>query len=112
MPRIHRPVDPRTFTVLDGVDWINVIAVTKDQQIVLVKQFRHGIEALTLEIPGGAVDPGEAHQSAAVRELREETGYTSERWEHIGTVHPTRLCRTTCARRGWRAIRSTRAPSS
>jgi ADP-ribose pyrophosphatase len=78
----------RTFTVLDTPDWINVIAITPDQQIVLLRQFRHGAGRVHVEIPGGMVDPGEDHEAAARRELLEETGYTAPRWHHLGAVEP------------------------
>ncbi len=56
-------------------DWVNVVAITEDDQLVLVRQHRWGIDASTLEIPGGAVDPGEDPALAALRELAEESGY-------------------------------------
>lgn len=78
----------RRFVVLDGADWVNVIAVTNDSRVVMVRQFRHGTESITLEIPGGLVEPGEDPLDAGVRELREESGWAAERWVHIGAVHP------------------------
>jgi len=79
---------PRRFHVLAAPDWINVIPLTHDGRVVLVRQFRFGIEADTLEIPGGMCDPGESPEAAARRELREETGYEAEALEPIGWVHP------------------------
>ena len=76
------------FTVLDGADWTNVIAVTEAEEVVLIRQYRHGTDLVTLEIPGGAVDPGESHRLAAERELLEETGYRAERWSRLGAVRP------------------------
>jgi len=63
------------FYILEFPDWANVVAVTEDGQVVLVRQYRHGIDAINLEIPGGVVDAGEEAIAAAARELREETGY-------------------------------------
>jgi ADP-ribose pyrophosphatase len=76
------------FTVLDGVDWVNVIALTADDRVVLLRQYRAGTDAIELEIPGGLVDPGEDHGAAARRELLEETGYGAPRWRHLGTTAP------------------------
>lgn len=74
--------------VVDAPDWVNVIALTPDREVVVVKQHRFGIDAPTLEIPGGMVDPGEEPLTAAVRELREETGFEAERWTPMGAVAP------------------------
>jgi ADP-ribose pyrophosphatase len=77
-------ISPRTgkehdFYVLDSVNWVNVIAITPDQQLVMVEQYRHGSNTVELEIPGGMMDAGETDPVAtAVRELREETGYAGE----------------------------------
>ncbi len=77
------------FYVLDAVDWVNVVAVTTENEIVLVEQYRHGVERVSLEIPGGMIDPEDATpEIAARRELLEETGYASDRWSLIGTVDP------------------------
>jgi len=77
-----------TFHVLENPDWVNVIAVTKDAQVVLIKQFRHGTENVILEIPGGMVDENEPPEDAAKRELLEETGYSSQNWISLGRSHP------------------------
>lgn len=76
------------FDVLKCSNWVNVMAYDKENNLVMVKQYRHGNDDITLEIPGGAIDPGEEPLIAAKRELREETGYTSSQWSLLGKVHP------------------------
>jgi ADP-ribose pyrophosphatase len=63
------------FYCLENPDWVNVIPITTSGEVVLIEQYRHGIEGITLEIPGGMVDDGEDAKLAANRELVEETGY-------------------------------------
>jgi len=75
---------PGNFYVLEAPGWINVIALTPGCDIVLVEQYRHGIDEVTLEIPGGMVDPGETPLEAAKRELAEETGFTANKWSLLG----------------------------
>ncbi len=85
---------PRTghvhrFYVLESPDWVNVIPLTPDDKVVMVHQFRHGREAITLEIPGGIVDAEDGSPAeTARRELLEETGYVADQMVHIGTVDP------------------------
>ena len=84
---------PRTgneheFYVLESVDWVNIVAVTEDDQIVLINQFRHGVSESVLEIPGGMIDEDEAPIKSAERELLEETGYAAEEFIELGCVHP------------------------
>ncbi len=84
-PRREKEQD---FFVINAPDWVNVVALTADHQLVLVRQFRYGINDFSLEIPGGVIDAGEDPVAAGVRELREESGYVGERARLLGTVHP------------------------
>ena len=78
----------RDFYVIHSPDWVNVLALTPDHQIVLVNQFRFGIDTFSLEIPGGVMDLGENAIEAGLRELREETGYVGTGAKLLGSVHP------------------------
>ncbi len=78
----------REFVVMAAPDWCNVIALTPDGRLVLVRQFRYGTDAFSLEIPGGVIDPGEDPVVAGVRELREETGFVGVNARLLATVHP------------------------
>ena len=81
--------DEHGFFVLEGSDWVNVVALTEAGEMLFVRQWRHGTREETLEIHGGTLDPGDASPlDAARRELREETGYVSDDWEQIGWVTP------------------------
>lgn len=76
------------FAVLDVSDWVNVVALTDAGRLLMIRQFRVGSRAVTLEIPGGGVEAGEDRQAAAARELLEETGYAAERWSSLGSIEP------------------------
>ncbi len=76
------------FFRIDSPAWVNVVALTAQQELVMVRQFRYGANALTLEIPGGMVDPGESPAEAGARELLEETGYRAGRMSSLGSINP------------------------
>ena len=79
----------KDYTVIDINNWVNIIPVTKDKKIILIKQYRHGIREIVTEIPGGVIEKEDSSpEVAARRELLEETGYTSDRFINIGTVIP------------------------
>ena len=82
------------FYRLEGPDWVNVVAFTRTGELLVVEQFRHGIDASTLEIPGGGCDHGEAPEGAARRELREETGFVSRNWVSLGSCTPNPATQT------------------
>ncbi len=101
--RSDKKTSPRTgkeheFYVLETVDWVNVIATTADNHLVMIEQYRHGSNTVELEIPGGMMD---SHERSAVetgiRELREETGYVGDDARIIGKVfsNPAILNNTT-----------------
>jgi len=88
-----RARSPRTqrehqFMRLVSPGWVNVIPITETRDVVMVRQYRHGTRELTLEIPGGMVDPGETPIEAGARELLEETGYAAPQLLPLGHVHP------------------------
>ncbi len=106
---VHKKLSQRTsanserthdFYVFDSGDWVNIIPVTSNLEVILIEQFRHGTEGFTLEIPGGSVDIEDpSAQFAAERELLEETGYIAKRWVPLGQSHPNpaiqgNLCHT------------------
>ncbi len=86
--RSPRSGEEHTFYVIESGDWVNIIPVTPEGQLVFIKQYRHGAAEVTLEVPGGMVDDGETAAGAARREMREETGYDTEQIVYLGGVAP------------------------
>jgi len=85
-PRKRQPHD---FIVIDSANWVNIVATTSDDHLVMIEQFRHGTGTVELEIPGGMIDPKDSSpEVAAVRELREETGYEGHNPRIIGRIFP------------------------
>jgi 8-oxo-dGTP pyrophosphatase MutT (NUDIX family) len=81
----------RTFAVINAADWAIVVPVletSEGKKFVMVRQWRHGSQALSLEFPGGVFEPGENPEEAAARELREETGYHPGAIKKIGEFSP------------------------
>ena len=74
--------------VLEFDAWANVVAITKNNEVVLVKQYRHGVQEILLELPGGVVDKGEDPLEGAKRELMEETGYSAGNIIEVGRLYP------------------------
>ncbi len=85
-PKTHKI---SSFYGLNSVNWVNIIPITKDDEIILVEQYRHGIDATSLEIPAGLVELNEEPKNAAMRECIEETGYQGEgEATFLGRVRP------------------------
>lgn len=76
------------FFCINTKDWVNVVAITDREEVVMIRQYRQGADEITLEIPGGIVDEDEAPADAARRELLEETGYECGEIVEIGRVRP------------------------
>ena len=92
-------VNPRTgkahdMYVLEQPNWVNVIPLTGDENVVMIEQWRHGTRSVHLETPGGLMDDDEPPEKCARRELLEETGYEAKKILHLGTVHPNPAIQT------------------
>jgi len=91
--RVNRSRSPRTgsiheFQVLESPDWVAVIPVTPADELVMVRQYRHGTDSLSLEPPGGLVKHGSTPEQSGREELEEETGYQAARFELLGCMDP------------------------
>ena len=84
-PRTGQPHD---MYVLHHPNWVNIIPLTPDEQVILVEQWRHGSQTVELETPGGLMDNDETPEQCAQRELLEETGYQPGTLERLATVRP------------------------
>jgi 8-oxo-dGTP pyrophosphatase MutT (NUDIX family) len=90
----RRSRSPRTgavheFSVIESPDWVNIVPLTPEREVVMVYQYRHGIDRITLEIPGGLIDAEDPSPlEAARREMREESGYDSSEVAPLGRIHP------------------------
>ena len=84
------PVDgqARAFHRIRSVDWAQLLPITANNEAVMVRQYRHGPQRMTLEMPGGLIDPGEDPATAAQRECLEETGYRARSVQPLGSVNP------------------------
>lgn len=76
------------FSIIRPFDWVVALALTPERELLLVQQFRFGVDDLTWEMPAGCLNPGEDPVAAAVRELREETGYAGTSAHLLGWNHP------------------------
>jgi 8-oxo-dGTP pyrophosphatase MutT (NUDIX family) len=76
------------YYVIEVPDWTNMVVITKDERIVLVKQYRHALGTTTLELPGGILEKGELPMASAIREMQEETGYVSDDVEFLMQISP------------------------
>lgn len=80
--------------VLEFRPWVNILALTKNKEAVLIKQYRHGVKEVIWEFPGGVVDDGESPIDGVKRELMEETGYTTNNIVQLGKFYPNPAIQT------------------
>jgi ADP-ribose pyrophosphatase len=84
MPNGHIVED---YYVLEYSNWVNAVAITEDNKVLMVNQYRHAAEIVSLEIPGGVIDNGETPEQALRRELLEETGYQFDDFELLCIIY-------------------------
>ncbi len=75
------------YYVLEYPNWVNAVALTENNKVILIRQYRHAVEEVILEIPGGCIDPGETPEEAVKRELLEETGFAFEKIEPLTILY-------------------------
>ena len=76
------------YYVLEYPDWVNAVAITKENKLILVRQYRHAADIISLEVPGGVIDGDESPETAVRRELLEETGYVFDTLEQLAVIYP------------------------
>ncbi|TDG37942.1 NUDIX hydrolase [Pedobacter changchengzhani] len=76
------------YYVLEYPNWVNAVALTEEGKVIMVRQYRHAADIISLEIPGGVMDGDEAPEFAIKRELQEETGYTFKTCKLVATLYP------------------------
>ena len=76
------------FGIVEGASGASVVALTKENEVYLTKEYRYAQDATTYELPSGAMDKGETPLEAAKRELKEETGLTAKKWTDLGVIEP------------------------
>ncbi|MCI0551229.1 MAG: NUDIX hydrolase [Anaerolineae bacterium] len=81
-------------TIFEFRSWANILAITKNNEAVLIRQYRHGVQDVMWEIPGGVVEDGEDPIEGVKRELLEETGYTSTNIVPLGKFYPNPALQT------------------
>lgn len=86
--RLPNGTEHDEYYVLEYPDWVNIIAITAEGQLLLERQYRHARQLVAYELPAGVIEPEESPLEAARRELYEETGYTGGEWSHFMTICP------------------------